>query len=85
MGKAKIVITLDEEILEKLDRLIDLHVFPNRSRAIQEALEEKLERLEKNHPAEAPAKQEPSFEPFADEGEEGTEPESRMGYRITLR
>lgn len=47
MSKAKIAITLEEEILEKIDCLIGLHVFPNRSRAIQEAMEEKLERLEK--------------------------------------
>ena len=48
MSKAKIAITLEEKTLEKVDRLIGLHVFPNRSRAIQEAMEEKLERLEKN-------------------------------------
>jgi Arc/MetJ-type ribon-helix-helix transcriptional regulator len=48
MSKAKIAITLEEETLEKVNRLIKLHVFPNRSRAIQEAMEEKIERLEKN-------------------------------------
>lgn len=48
MGKAKVAITLEEETLEKVDRLIKLQVFPNRSRAIQEAVEEKLERLERS-------------------------------------
>lgn len=47
MSKAKIAITLEEETLEKVDRLIGLHVFPNRSRAIQEAVEENLSALRK--------------------------------------
>jgi len=69
MSKAKIAITLEEEILEKVDRLIGLHVFPNRSRAIQEAVEEKLERLERNRLAAECAKLDPSFEQvLAEEG-----------------
>ena len=69
MSKAKIAITLEEKTLEKVDRLIGLHVFPNRSRAIQEAVEEKLERLEKNRLAKECAKLDPSFERMlAEEG-----------------
>ena len=69
MSKAKIAITLEEETLEKVDRLIGLHIFPNRSRAIQQAVEEKLERLEKNHLATECAKLDPSFErALAEEG-----------------
>ena len=69
MSKAKVAITLEEEILEKVDRLIGLHVFPNRSRAIQEAVEEKLERLERNRLAAECAKLDPSFEQvLAEEG-----------------
>jgi metal-responsive CopG/Arc/MetJ family transcriptional regulator len=69
MSKAKIAITLEEETLEKVDRLIKLHVFPNRSRAIQEAMEEKIERLEKNRLAMECAKLDPSFErALAEEG-----------------
>ncbi|MEO7559112.1 MAG: ribbon-helix-helix domain-containing protein [Nitrosospira sp.] len=69
MSKAKIAITLEEEVLEKIDCLIGLHVFPNRSRAIQEAVEEKLERLEKNRLAAECAKLDPSFErALAEEG-----------------
>ena len=40
-GKAKIAVILEEEILEKVDRVVKLHVFPNCSRAIQVAVEEK--------------------------------------------
>lgn len=69
MSKAKIAITLEEETLEKVDRLIKLHVFPNRSRAIQEAMEEKIERLEKNRLAVECAKLDPFFErTLAEEG-----------------
>jgi len=69
MSKAKIAITLEEKTLEKVDRLIGLHIFPNRSRAIQQAVEEKLERLEKNRLAAECAKLDPSFErALAEEG-----------------
>lgn len=69
MSRAKIAITLEEETLEKVDRLIGLHVFPNRSRAIQQAVEEKLERLEKNRLAMECAKLDPAFErKLAEEG-----------------
>lgn len=69
MSKAKIAITLEEETLEKIDSLIGLHVFPSRSRAIQEAVEEKLERLEKNRLAAECTKLDPSFErALAEEG-----------------
>ena len=46
MGKAKVAITLDEALLKRVDRLVRKAVFPNRSRAIQEAVTEKLPRLE---------------------------------------
>jgi metal-responsive CopG/Arc/MetJ family transcriptional regulator len=69
MSRAKIAITLEEETLKKVDRLIGLHVFPNRSRAIQQAVEEKLERLEKNRLATECAKLDPAFErKLAEEG-----------------
>jgi len=47
MNKAKIAITLDQNIVEHLDRFVKENVFPNRSRAIQEAVQEKLERMER--------------------------------------
>ena len=47
MRKTKIAITLDEQFVEDIDRLVREHVFQNRSQAIQEAVEEKLKRLKR--------------------------------------
>ena len=42
MSTAKIAITMREDLLRKLDRLVRSKAFPSRSRAVQEAVEEKL-------------------------------------------
>ena len=69
MGRSKVAISLDEKTLGALDRLVRQRVFPNRSRAIQEALEEKLERLERGRLARECAKLDPAFEKaLAEEG-----------------
>jgi len=47
MSMSKIAITIDEKTLKKLDRLVASRTFPSRSRAVQEAVEEKLQHLEK--------------------------------------
>ena len=46
VAKARIALTLDEAVLERLDRLLREEGIPDRSRAIQEAVEEKLEWIE---------------------------------------
>ena len=56
MGTAKIAITLDEAHLERIDRLVKTRRFPNRSRAIQEAVRDKLERLDRSRLARECAK-----------------------------
>jgi Arc/MetJ-type ribon-helix-helix transcriptional regulator len=48
MGKEKIAITLDEEFIGELDRLVKRRVFRNRSQAIGEAVSEKLLRLKRS-------------------------------------
>jgi metal-responsive CopG/Arc/MetJ family transcriptional regulator len=48
MAASKIAITIEKRTLTKLDRLVRERVFPNRSKAIQQALEEKLGNLEKD-------------------------------------
>ena len=69
MSRAKVAITLDRHTLERVDRLISHQVFPNRSRAIEEAVEEKLERLERSRLARECAKLDPRFEKaLAEEG-----------------
>jgi len=69
MGTAKVAITLDPRSLRALDRLVRSGVFPSRSRAIQEAVSEKLARLERRRLAEECTKLDPDFEQaLADEG-----------------
>ena len=61
MGKAKIAITLDEEFIGELDRLVGEHVFQNRNHAIQEAVSEKLTRIKRSRLSMECAKLEPTF------------------------
>jgi metal-responsive CopG/Arc/MetJ family transcriptional regulator len=69
MSTAKVAITIDEALLAKLDRLVRKKVFPNRSRAIQEAVADKLARLDRNRLARECAKLDPKFEQaLAEEG-----------------
>ena len=69
MAASKIAITLDRNMVKKLDMLVKSKVFPNRSKAIQEAVEEKLNRMEKSRLAQECAKLDPKFEQsLAEEG-----------------
>lgn len=69
MGRAKIAISLDKVTLQRLDRLVDKEVFPNRSQAIESAVAEKLQRLDRSRLARECAKLDPGFEKaLADEG-----------------
>jgi len=71
MASAKIAITMDENTLHRLDRLVKDRVFPNRSKAIQDAVEEKLKKLERNRLARECAKLDaPVEKAMADEGME---------------
>jgi metal-responsive CopG/Arc/MetJ family transcriptional regulator len=62
MTVQKIAITIDEELLEELDKLISAQRFPNRSRAIQEAVREQLARLNRDRLARESAKLDRAFE-----------------------
>jgi len=62
MRFSKVAISVEKETLEHLDRLVKDKVFPSRSRAIQEAIQEKLLRLERTHLAEECAKLDPIAE-----------------------
>jgi metal-responsive CopG/Arc/MetJ family transcriptional regulator len=69
MGKEKIAITLDEEFIDELDKLVDEHVFQSRSQAIREAVSEKLLRLKRNRLAAECSKLDAVFEKaMAEEG-----------------
>jgi len=62
MSQSKIAITIDDELLVKLDRLVKERRFPNRSRAVQEAIRDKLERLKRGRLARECAKLDPKEE-----------------------
>jgi len=69
MRRAKIGVSLDKTTLQKLDRLVVAEVFPNRSRAIESAVTEKLQRLDRTRLARECAKLDPDFEKaLAEEG-----------------
>ncbi|MGH7136928.1 MAG: CopG family ribbon-helix-helix protein [Pirellulales bacterium] len=66
---SKVAITIDSGLLKELDQLISQQVFPNRSRAVQVALEDKLSRLKRSRLATECAKLDPRNEAtFAEEG-----------------
>ncbi len=69
MPKTKIAITLDPEVLARLDSVVEEAGFPSRSQAVEAAIEEKLERLERTRLARECAKLDPTFEKtLAEEG-----------------
>lgn len=72
MAREKIAITLDENMVVRLDRLVRQGVYPNRSRAIEEAVKEKLERLDRRRLASECEKLDVAFEKkLAEEGMSG--------------
>lgn len=69
MAKAKVAITLESELVTRLDREVAACGYPSRSRVIEEAVTEKLERLDRSRLARECAKLDPSFEQkLAEEG-----------------
>ena len=69
MPAAKVAITIEEQLLRRIDRLVAQRRFANRSRAIQEAVRDKLDRLERGRLARECAKLSKSVEQqMADEG-----------------
>lgn len=69
MTATKIAITLDEDLLERIDRLVAEKKFPSRSRAIQLAVQAQVDRLDRRRLAAECAKLEPAWEQqVAEEG-----------------
>ncbi len=69
MASAKIAITMDKDTVHRLDQLVKDRVFPSRSRAIQDAVEEKLKRLERSRLARECSMLDPTEErALAEEG-----------------
>lgn len=62
MGTVKIAISLEQNILKELDQMVKKNIFPNRSKAIQEAVAEKISRINKSRLARECAKLDPKYE-----------------------
>ena len=69
MPATKVALTIDASLIEQVDQLVAKKVFPNRSKAIQEALRDKLARLKRTRLARECAKLDPKHErALAEEG-----------------
>jgi metal-responsive CopG/Arc/MetJ family transcriptional regulator len=72
METAKVAVSINKNTLKRLDRFVKEQVFPSRSKAIQEAIEDKLNRLERTRLAEECGKLDPHAErALAEEGLSG--------------
>ena len=69
MTKTKVALTLDAELLERVDELVAKQRFRNRSQAVEAALADKVQRLARTRLARESAKLNPKEEKrLADEG-----------------
>ena len=69
MAKTKIAVTLQSKLVQQLDTLVGERRFPNRSQAIEMAVAEKLERIQRARLARECAKLDPAEEKaLAEEG-----------------
>jgi metal-responsive CopG/Arc/MetJ family transcriptional regulator len=69
MATMKVAVTIDSDLLQQVDWLVAQKIFPNRSRAVQDALQELVRRQKRNRLARECAKLDPSVEQaLAEEG-----------------
>lgn len=69
MSATKVAISIDDALLQRLDLLVKNHAFQSRSQAVEEALSEKVNRMDSSALARECAKLDPKFEQaLADEG-----------------
>jgi len=72
MAKIKIAIAVRPGLLARLDEIVARGAFPSRSQAIEDAINEKLERMDRSRLARECAKLDPDDEKaFAEEGMQG--------------
>jgi len=76
MKSSKVAVSIEKQTLDELDELVKNRVFPSRSRAIQEAVQEKLARMKRTRLAEECAKLDPKDEQA--QAEEGISEELRQ-------
>jgi Arc/MetJ-type ribon-helix-helix transcriptional regulator len=80
MASAKIAISLQKGTVELLDRLVEEGVYPSRSRAIQEAVDERLSRLTRDRLARECSKLDPEYEAALAEEGMGSEADQWPAY-----
>jgi metal-responsive CopG/Arc/MetJ family transcriptional regulator len=69
MNVDKVTISIDSQLLKKIDRLVKAKIFPNRSKVIQDAVSEKIDSIDQNRLARECAKLDIEEEQsMADEG-----------------
>jgi metal-responsive CopG/Arc/MetJ family transcriptional regulator len=72
MSVAKVAVSMDQELLRELDRLVAKQVFSSRSQAVQAAVRETVARLKRRRLAEECEKLDPTYErSLAEEGMAG--------------
>lgn len=74
MPKTKVAVTVDAELLDRVDDLVATRQFANRSQAVEQALQETVGRIARTRLARECAKLDPREErALADEGLAGSE------------
>jgi len=69
MATVRIAVTLEQDVVARLDQLVEEKIFANRSRAVQEAVRDKPVRMQRSSLARECAKLDPAFEKsLAEEG-----------------
>jgi Arc/MetJ-type ribon-helix-helix transcriptional regulator len=69
MPKEKVAVTIEKDLLERLDHLVAEGKYPSRSSAVERAIADSLERVEHTRLAVECTKLDPAFEQaLADEG-----------------
>lgn len=69
MNRAKVAITINQNVLRRLDHMVRQGHYQNRSQAIEAAVTSALDRIERTRLAVESAKLDPAFEQaIADEG-----------------
>ena len=67
MASAKVAISLDPDVLERLDHLVERGVFPNRSKAIQEAIRSTLAEWTRHYGGDSFAEMRRNFDGYLDQ------------------
>lgn len=69
MSTVKVAISIDSSLLVQIDQMVKEKIFPSRSKAIQSAIHEKLNRLNRDRLAQECSKLDVKFEQaLAEEG-----------------